>query len=368
MTYERKQTLIKAGIVIAAISAFLGLSTALINSNRRLRTYSPDRDFKVEQATTTASIPSFTVSNPQLGFSLSVPEGWTRVEMDGYDSYIHAASKACVNVYVDDYDGSVNQFLYQGLVASMASSSSASLTSYERVDNSTVKYSFRMLDESGMQTHYVTKAWSLDSIVTTETMIPDVYADRLTDEQALISGSFRWDDREDAIPAEYSYFYVSGADLTYAIPEGWETTASDTSITSTDPVTGSTLTVGMTGSSSGGVSYTGMTQLEYGRQTGVSVANFVLTAFENTGDMLRGEATYTANQKRMQMVQYLYTDGTYQCTLTCEMPEDEAYKVIDVVRECMKAFRFNHGASASSNESGSDGTETATIATNISAG
>lgn len=333
-----RNNIVKIILISIAFIVLIFFAAVYTDAHRELPAYNSKNDIYIEETTKKTTIDSYTINNPDLNFSLEIPENWVKVNRDGYDSYIHAPSASAVNISVSDYDGTINEFLQQSCVSSMIAENSAELINYSSQGNSNVKYSYRILTDAGIQNVSVLYTWDLNHVIMVEVMIKEENISKFPGTTDYILSSFKWE-KQNPIPEEYYYFYSMFGDMTFAMPSGWDIKYEGNEIVAIDSATNAKLYVGI--ASGENIDYTKITQLEYGRLTGNNVSNFVLTAFENQGNHLRGEATYRQNNTRMFMLQELFTDGNYQCTITLEVPYADMSKVAELVKKCTAAFAFN---------------------------
>lgn len=290
-----------------------------------------------EEDVTEKPIVSSVYRNDTVDLSMRIPDGWTRVTKDGFDTFMHAPSASSIQVQVINYYPMVNDVTADSLAADLAERG-YELAEFSFMDESSYYDVYKKADVSGITDYVEHVFWDRSHVVKLLAVFNDAIYERIRDEIWFCIDSMEWN-CEDPIPEGYFLDYRIYGDFEYAIPSGWITGSSETTLYAYDEETGAGLTVNVIEDPA---FLSSITELDYASFLSNGRRDFMLNVFDRYDDYIYGEATYTNDGVQTAIMQSYYANGEYQYIITYEFPVDAAEYYYPLVSGAMALTRIFH--------------------------
>lgn len=320
----KKRKLIKIGIgLVISVTFITGLS-AYLSNKRELPIY-VGIEQTTEEETTGYSIDTKKIVKGNATFS--IPKDWEYVNEDGTDTYINTSNQAFISVYEYSYTPKINQLLSENTVSSIVGNNGSFKTSYKNINSSTVTYSVQKNIGNMLYNSFSYVTWDLDEIIEYVVNIPAVYYEQYQDLPDFLFSQINVI-KQNPISENYYIYYEENTNTQFGVPIDWNF-SNNGQINLTNG--NKTITVG----TNKYISYNGINQIQYSQMVGSNAANFVLSTFSADSISIKAEATFTSNNTKMYMKQYMISTGNLSLvfTLTCPYAEktDTVAAIFDIV-------------------------------------
>lgn len=266
-------------------------------------------------------------------YSLLVPTDWERMEVEGCDTFIHAASQSTIQIRTYDYDYHVN--------ITTADAMQQYITSIQGIF-----YGFQMNSTSDFTTvfdkddyiYMVEVQWDRNSIIAIVGSVPTEYYDRQRQreiiEKSVTSLKVQW---EDPIAEDVLLIYSDTAQMEFALPTAYTTQAIDSGINAVREDTGAELTIMLTPTTS---DLLNMTEVEYVSFSSQNCSDFMLRSFSNNGGRIDGSATYTLDGDQYILLQSIVPWYDNECIMTLTVPAALSEEDVTLFQKCVGYVRF----------------------------
>ena len=343
MKFQKKR--ISYWVPIAVLMVLMSLLLVYCQSQENLNVYNrPDEttatDASGNPVTTptetkpSSSTPLKTYQNETLKISYAIPEGWQRVTMDGYETYIHAPSAASAQIQIMDFnpafitvnaDMMKNDLLAAGLT----------LESFQWDDTTTYTCVYRKGDTKTGTACVDRVTFDKAHVVRLFLSWPLKYYDRLVNDMLAIAESFKWE-KETPYPENVSLVYNSAAKCEFGYPVGWYTQIQNNVYLAQDPKTKTLMSMTINPST---VQYDKMTKLDYVNWASSGRSGFSLIDVKMDKTTIYGTSTYSAGNSSMVLVHYMYSSGAYEYIFTFEIPYSDYQQQKELVATLINTFR-----------------------------
>lgn len=282
-----------------------------------------------------ADVPSFLYENSEVSARLRIPEGWQHVVKDGYDTFVHSASASSVQVQVLEYYPMVNNATYEQM-ADACAGMGYQISGFSYVSDSSYCLTYQSQGLSGVTDYIEDVYWDRSHVVKVVITVNDSNYARLEKEIASCRESFLWD-CEDPLPEGCCLIYQAYGDFEYAVPDTWVTGSTDEAFYAYDEGMDAVMTVNVLEDPS---PLSGISEIDYSDFLANGKSNFALTRFENNGDSIYGEATYSGANGQRGLMQYYAANGAYHYIVTYEFPTDLGAALAPACGEVLAATRI----------------------------
>lgn len=334
----------KYGFIIAiAVMIILFLSSA--TSQEQLDAYTTGESvYTVEQETEAPkTLDTFTYQNKTVNLTMEIPDGWTYVLKDGFDTYVHSASASSIQIQVLSYYPMVNNMTYESITQSYAARG-MEVTEFSYLSDNSYYLIYTSNGMSGVTDYIETVLWDRSHVVKIVMTFNDLNYEKLEEQIWYCIDTIRWE-YEDPIQEGFYLSYQSYGDFEYAVPSGWTTGTTENSFYACETTTGAVLTVNVLEDPS---SISEITQVDYASFLSSGRSNFALATFETYENSIYGEATYANNESLMALFQMYIANGTYHYIVTYELPASYDANSMSIVREALFDTRVFYVTEASS--------------------
>lgn len=258
-----------------------------------------------------------TYMNSEINLSMQIPDGWTHVTKDGYDTYVHNASASSVQIQVMSYYPMVNNASADSL-SQTYSQRGLTITEFQFLADNSYYLVYQSSGKSGITDYIELVIWDRSHVAKIVWTFNDSNYEKLKEEIWYCIDSISWQ-YEDPITEGFILCYQIDGDFEYAVPDSWQSGSTDTSFYAYEENTGASLTVNLLDDPT---LLNDITQIDYANFLSNGKSNFVLNQFQQNDSMIYGEATYQNNDVQTAIVQGYFATGTYQYIVTYEYPVD----------------------------------------------
>ncbi len=244
-------------------------------------------------------------TDPERGFTIGVPEGWTQVNQDNGVMFVDSASVSSIQVEVGSYDPSVNNASAETLAAGVADEG-MTYTNFQWVTDTHYELMYQDLDD---QTYdYIEEVYfDRDSVVTLTCVFNDANYSTLIPYYEEMINTFSWT-QTDPVPEGYFLYYNESLQFETGVPSSWTMSYTDTSVAAMDGDTGAsmTITVQQTGLYLDDVSATEMSSF-----LGSGTSGFIMSSYEHDSTSAVVTTSYIQDNIQYQNPYYIFSDGEY---------------------------------------------------------
>jgi len=302
--FDNKSKLIFIIAGIALLSLFFTIFSQK-NKNETHPVYTKPNKIEQVSVTPEPTKPAFeaqiyTYSDPD--FSINIPSDWDKVIKSGYDTYIHKATGASIQIKVHNYDPNVNNItaetennnvLEKGMT--FLGFTKTSTSSYEVLYQDIGTTTFDYIDEI---------YWDREYIVELNCIFDDYYYKDLKDIYDTMIHSFVWN-KSDPIPADYYLTYFPDG-FEAALPDAWLSSMEGDSLYSYDEATGAYLTYAVGGSIDSLSSITANDMIS--QMQDMSMSGFFMDYFSATDELVKAQASYYLGDVKWHEEYYILKD------------------------------------------------------------
>lgn len=286
-------------------------------------------------ATPSVKVDLVTYENAEFNYKIGIPEDWTKVIKDGYDTFIHSPSATYVQVQTGNYSPTLLLMNETDIANEIMSAgySFADFTWYNQCC-----YSLIYADASGNspQTYVETTFFDRETVVRLVFAVKNEYAGKFTNELTAIIDSFVWE-KNNPFPEGLALFYSTYGNYEFAYPATWTTATSSNTYLAQDPDTGSIMSISATESTA---TYEGYDKLDYTSYASQGRSNFVLQDYSADKNIIYAQSSYLADNTQMVLIQYLVASGAYEYALTFEIPQAAFSSQSEMVQNIIKTVRI----------------------------
>lgn len=319
MKFQKQSVNIWVAIIIVFV--LISLMVIYFQTNDSLGVYT--------DVTTTTATPEesekpkvelITYQNDELQYSIGIPEGWTKVIKGGYETYIHSTGTS-IQIQLGEFSVGLLNATAETMKDEI-SKAGYKFTKLQWVTNSSYTLVYEEIPQFESDTptslHYAEATFfDFQKMIRLVYTVENRYSEQLNNEMIAIFDSFKWDGKGQ-IPSGVWFHYSSYGNYRFATPDGWKVIQSSNTYIAQDPKTGTQIIMSATQSTA---DYDKLTQADYIAFASKGRENFALNQFVHEGDTIFGNATYTANNTPMLLIQYLIASGKYEYSLTFEVPQ-----------------------------------------------
>lgn len=177
-----------------------------------------------------------TYMNSEINLSMQIPDGWTHVTKDGYDTYIHNASASSVQVQVMSYYPMVNNASADSL-SQTYSQRGLTITEFQFLADNSYYLVYQSSGKSGITDYIELVIWDRSHVAKIVWTFNDSNYEKLKEEIWYCIDSISWQ-YEDPITEGFILCYQIDGDFEYAVPDSWQSGSTDTSFYAYEENTG----------------------------------------------------------------------------------------------------------------------------------
>lgn len=316
MKFQKKR--VSYWVPLAILMVLMSLMMVYCQSQENLNVYTePDESQSTDptEATSVNSIELETHQHDTLKISYGIPEGWQKVTMDGYTTYIHSPSAASVQLQIMDFNPYYIT-LSEQIMSAELQNAGLTLESFQWNDNTSYTCIYRKGDTQNGTVYVDQVTFDKAHVVRLFLSWPLKYYDRLLNDMLAIADSFDWE-KEKPYPENISLVYNSSAKCEFGYPTGWYTKIDGNVYLAQDPETKTLMTVTINPST---VKYDQMSQLDYVNWASSGRTSFALVEFQKDASTIYATSTYSSSGTSIVLIHYMYASGTYEYMITFEIP------------------------------------------------
>lgn len=316
---------------LAIIAVAISLLMVYCGSNSQLEAYQGEETITTEPAVTEKKIPLTTYSVDNLGLSYGIPEDWTHVIKDGFDTYIHAPSTSSIQIQISDYVPTVNLLTEQSLNIALTQSG-YTLLQFQWLTNA----SYYLLYTNDTTVYIELTNFDKTTMVCMKCSYLKEHQDRILDTVTAVIDSLQWN-KANPYPDNVVICYSEHGSFEFAMPNGWQSGVVNNAYVAQEPTSGTVMSVTASASET---TYDTLTQLGYVNWASSGRTSFSLQSYQATSSSVYATSTYTANGINMVLVQYLVATGKFEYAVSFEIPYDHYSEVMDTASMLISLFKI----------------------------
>ena len=271
-------------------------------------------------------------TDQNAGVSLMAPKDFTHVVKGGYETFIHQASEAYLQIQNLDYDPTVLTVDANTLGQSVQSSG-GTLEDYQKISNTSYFFSYYLEGR-----HYEKLVlFDMDSVVVVEFCVPNDYLQVFNGMGDKVLNSVKYTP-DNPFPANYIIEYSDYGTFQYGVPEAWQTSLENGVLYGADPTTGAEMMLTVFEAD---ITFDGYSQIDFVADNSRDYSRYVCSSYYATANELQAFGQYNFNGESRYLIQYLMiSDGlVYQLYFTCPIDTyTNAQSTIDTITSLFKLF------------------------------
>lgn len=347
MRKDRFTSLVRKYWFFVVVPVMLVVFFVFMRSGRHLDVYVPDgsnSEYTIPEQVeeTEKKYGAKMWKSEKIPLEMPIPDGWSRVTKDGYDTFIHAASSSSIQVQILSYYPRVNSITADTFSADLDKRGYV-LSSFERTGDTSYYASYSTAGGGGVTNVFEVAMWDRKNVVKLVVTVDDIYVDRLMDEIRFCLDNVIWN-RLDPVPEGVFLQYMSYGDFEFGVPDTWTYAEAEGGFYATDENSGSVLTVGVVDEN---LTIEDINQYDYAQFMQNGRADFGMTRFEQYDGYIYAEAAYNSSQDGtlIDMLQIYGVSGGKARVLTFEFADEYASDLYLLCKSCMECYRTFETAS-----------------------
>ena len=321
-------------LVITLISVFIAVCQPASNDLPQYSSESAIDESSVSELSI-EDIDTFIYADESTGFTIEIPQGWTKVIKSGFPTFIHNPSATSIQIQHHDYNPLINNDTIDSLTNEIRNNG---YIVNEVSFLSTSSYVYSYISEDQKTCYIVFTKWDLKDIYNVTFVVKAENYNKMFKYYEHSINSIKWDGK-DSIPENYDIVFVEYGSFTFGYPLMWNVGLQDNCFIVSDPNTGSTITIRSTQNSS---DYSEISKIQYGNYLSGNGSrnNFILKSYTNDGHIIHGEATYYVGNVQYGLYQYLISNGDYEIEFTLDTPVAAISETLPVFQQCLLYFKL----------------------------
>lgn len=271
-------------------------------------------------------------SDADAGISLIVPKDFTHVIKGGYNTFVHKASTAYIQIKDAAYTPDILQVNEEYLRNSVAENGGA-FGNYTQLSGTSYIFNYYL----GEYEHEKRVEYDLDSIVVIEYCVPTEYIQVFNGMGEKVLNSVKYVP-DNPIPNGVHLYYSEYGNFQYAIPDDWEVAVDGDVLYSADPVTGTEM---MLTAFTDQITFEGYSQVDFVDNNNRQFPKYVCSLYYAAANELQAIGQYSDNGTAKVLIQYMMIRGeiVYQLFFTCPVSTYEtASAAIEVLTSLFRVF------------------------------
>lgn len=325
-------------LLLAAIVIITALAVMFQPKEDILPVYDgSEQPSQVSTETSKIDIETFDYVDEETGFTMPIPNGWTKVTKSGNPTYIHNPTATSLQIARSDYNPRINNDSIDSLSQSIQNSGYA-IGEIQFFSSSSYYYSYYKQNNAGGYVAYCSFVmWDLQYIYSVNAVINEEYYQKMLPYVQNSLTHIKWETNTN-IPNELNITYVEFGNFSFAYPVNWSIGTTESAIVVSDNNTGSTITVRSTQNAA---DYSKISQVQYNQYISNGRQNFIMKQYANDGNVIHGEAIYYVNGTQYGIYQYLISTGTFEIEITLDCPMNAVNQVLPLFQTSMKYFHIH---------------------------
>lgn len=272
-----------------------------------------------------------TYTNEKLSYTIKVPEDWKKIIKDGCDTYIHSPSATSVQIASIKYNPQFLSITAEIMTQEIAKEG-GTLTNFMWINPTT--YSVVYTKGKLIYTE-ITSFDRVDAIRFVLT-VEEKNADKMIKYISGIIDGFQWTPKA-PFPEGTFPVYSSYGNYEFVFPANWKTAISNNVYLAQDQNSGAVISVSATKSTA---TYEKYSQIDYANYASSGRPAYVLNSYSADKNVIYAQGTYNANNVPMVLVQYLLASGTFEYTLSFEIPQSYFNNYSSLINNIISTFRI----------------------------
>lgn len=273
--------------------------------------------------------------NEAKRYQVGIPEGWTYVNQEGNDTYVHAPSKTSAQVIIQEFDPILLQMNAEKKQEILGEG--YTVEDFEWISNSCYTCIYQSSAEAGGYIFVEIMRFDRNTSANLICSLMEVNYEYVIDSVLAIIKSFDWIP-QNAYPSDVYLVYSPYGNYEFAYPAGWNTGVQNGVYLAQDPNTGTMMSVMAVESAA---TYAGMNKLNYYNWVAGTRTNFAIQSFESSASSVYAVSTYSAGGTSMVLIHYLVATGKFEYTLTFEIPYSVYNSQVNFISQLINLFRIH---------------------------
>ena len=323
-------------VIIVAILILSFLFTVVSSKIQQdtLDVYSASNKVETDTGTSEekqAEIPTEIYTDGEYGLSVEIPTGWESVTQDGYQTFIHKASGASVQLQIKEYIPSVNTISPESASVAVAENG-YTFVNFTKTGNAS--YDLLYQDQKNTVYDYIEHTvWDRSRIITLKCVFRDENYEKIMPYYEKILSSFSWK-QETPIPEGFYLYYAESLNAEFGILEGWVFGESESAVYALDESSGASLSVTALQSQE---SLDGLTATDATKLLKSGYSNFMLSSFDTEAGHASVVFTHIKDFIQYTCRTEIYANGEYLTFIAFDYEKgmfDES-----IVDTCIELYR-----------------------------
>ena len=273
--------------------------------------------------------------NNEISLSMQIPDGWTYIKKDGFDTFVHGPSASSVQIQVISYYPMVNEATAESLYETYAQRG-LELTEFERTSPTSYYVVYKGNGMDGVTDYVETVMWDRSHVAKIIVTFSDAYYERLQSQIWGCIDSMQWQKENPVVDGAVLHYSLYG-DFEFAYPDGWNYEAVNDSFYAVSPDMNAFMTVTVTEDST---LISNFSQVDYTNYLAAGRQNFALTAFQSDDYSVYAEATYYSGDVQMSLMQNYVANGVYHYVVTYECPTEIGAEIMPFAGQALGMTRI----------------------------
>lgn len=305
---------------VAVVFVIAFLASLIMNvfsaSKTNLPSYTTqESDLKQEEEKPEINIDTVEYHSDVINLSMLVPDGWSRVTKSGNDAFINQSDGSMISFGISAYNPTLNAVTQESITQDILNADGAMGAFVQDTP-----HSYSVIYEIGSTDYFEYNSWDLDTSVRVSMQIPAARYEYYKDILLYLLDTLQWE-QENPIPDGFYLYYSDYGSFEFGIPMDWETSLDNGELAVKSP-NGSNFRVSLTSTSD---DLSGITQLDYSNAMSAGKGGYLLSTFNNSGDTITAESTYSVNGTNYIELHDILATGSFHYEFLFQCPQ-EAYE------------------------------------------
>lgn len=269
-------------------------------------------------------------TSKKINCMLGIPDGWTAVTKNGYETWVHESGTA-VQLQIMDFEPKYLNAT-QGSEQTQLSVDGYTLMSFSWVDNTSYAEAYQNEDYAFMRLISFDKKHVLKVVITIPNEMYQYMKEVVTD----IFDSVKWE-KEEPFATDMLLQYNENAYFYYGIPSSWQFEVGENTTVAQDNKTGTLVSVSYVESQE---TFKKVTNIDYSTSASQGRTSYNLNEFSKDNKSIKATSTYYSGENEMVLYQYLLATGQYQYNITIEAYATQANEVKKIFEEEIDSLNY----------------------------
>ena len=269
------------------------------------------------------------------GYAIGIPNDWTRVTKDGYNTFVHSPSGTSLQIQTSDYSPqllSVNEVSLKTQLENVG----CKLLNFNWYDKTTYNVLYEKVVAGNKIIHAETTFFDRAHAIRLFYTVKEENVSRISRLINQMNNSFRWE-RKNPFPDGMTPYYSEYGNYEFVYPSDWTTGISNNTYIAQNTSNGAIISYSATASKA---TYETFSKLDYVNYASKGRSSFILRNYNADKNVVYAESTYMLNSTTMVLIQYLIANGNYEYAISFEVPYNVYESNKSIISEVINTFRI----------------------------